>query len=76
MVKYKEYKDDGCEVSLTCFECPLPECQYSSTVRACGSKKVRNDKVRQEYSGGATFADLASKCKLSTRMIYRIVKGK
>lgn len=29
-IGYFAYRDDGCDVSPTCLQCPLPQCKYEA----------------------------------------------
>ena len=71
------YPDDGCEVSSSCLECPLPKCKHDDPIwYQQEQKKLRDIKVMQvQIDEGLNVAQLAQRFSLSKRTIFRILSG-
>jgi len=66
------YKDEGCEFSGSCLNCPFPECVYDHP----GGKRrwireVRDRKIVQLFTMGSGIDELAEKFRVSRRTIQR-----
>lgn len=70
------YRDDGCEVSLSCLDCPLPICKFDDPgwlQRA--SRQVRDDSmIRARRIESLSVADIAHRFEVSTRTVHRVLK--
>jgi ribosomal protein S27AE len=69
---------DGCNVSPTCFQCPLPECQYvAPATRKAWLQDQRVLAVYAEYQHLGTKAAVeatARAIKTTDRSVYRALK--
>jgi DNA-directed RNA polymerase subunit M/transcription elongation factor TFIIS len=69
---------DGCNISPSCFECPLPDCKWDSpNARYAYLKDLKTLAVFQSYQHlGVAHAALATATQLHTteRSIYRMLK--
>ncbi len=71
---------DGCEVSLKCVNCPLPECRYDNPIAFQAWKRAQ---VRQEKGGiglrmweeKVPLTVIAKKLKVSTKTASILVHG-
>lgn len=69
--------DTGCEVSPSCFSCPLAECKYDLPSRQGMSaerlarESADRDKVRLMTAAGASVREIASALGCSTRAVFR-----
>ena len=72
------YKDDGCDISPSCLQCPLPKCRYDDPGWFRREVKAKRDqevlKMRDEERLGPS--QLAARFGVSRRTIHRILKGK
>jgi AraC-like DNA-binding protein len=70
---FTEYRDTGCEVSPSCFTCPLVKCRYDSD---SGGKRAlerlnRLDRVAELRRRGLTVDQIAQVLGVSRRTIFR-----
>lgn len=75
--EHYSYKDDGCGVSSSCLNCPLPQCKYDDPVGYYqGLRQDRDSLVldvwRREPRIGVP--ELARRFGLSQRTVYRILR--
>ena len=70
------YRDDGCEVSPSCLQCPLPQCKYDDPVWFQRQKHKERDRgvVAALREGGLSVSEAAARFELSQRTIFRILK--
>ena len=70
------YRDEGCELSPTCLDCPLPDCIYDSPHgKQLLLKHRRNGEIAAMYRrSGVTRKELARTFRLSVRSVQRILK--
>jgi DNA invertase Pin-like site-specific DNA recombinase len=65
-------KDEGCEFSPSCLNCPLPRCiEDEPGGRQRIRKKVRDDKIADLRRDGKSIAEIADTFGVSKRSIYR-----
>lgn len=73
---YSDYRDQGCDLSPYCLQCPLPRCRYD--VEAKGKRSARlqrdNEIFRQHTAAGKSAVELATGFDLSKRTIQRIIR--
>jgi hypothetical protein len=69
------YADDGCEVSESCFSCPLSMCKYDDPgwMRR-EDRRQRDDEVFRLRNVGISVTELARQFKVSTRTVHRIIQ--
>ncbi len=69
------YKDDGCDVSPACLECPLPLCKYDDPGwMERESKRVRDDSIYRAKLAGDSVSDIALRFGVSPRTVHRVIK--
>ena len=69
------YKDDGCNLSSSCLECPLSLCKYDDSKFIVREIKLIRDKEIYNLSiNGLSVDDLSKKFSLSKRTIQRAIK--
>ncbi len=71
------YEDTGCDISSSCFTCPLSMCKYDSPAEYRRYKRGIHDtavmtRVQQD---GLTIRETAVEFQLTERTIYRILAG-
>ncbi len=70
------YRDDGCEVSPSCLNCPLPQCKYDDP--AWYQREIRNRRdqevLKVQKVEGLTVPQIASRFELSQRTVFRILR--
>ena len=68
-----EYRDEGCEVSPSCFECPLRRCKYDVPG---GLPEIRRRELAEAISDaraqGETAAEVAERFGVSPRTVFRM----
>lgn len=71
----KRVWDDGCEVSPSCFDCPLSVCKYDDPRRAFAELKVIRDRrvLDRLTSPVVTSPSVAEEFGVSIRTIQRII---
>lgn len=74
--EYCHYRDEGCEISSSCLNCPLPRCIYDQPGgRRRWLKKHRNYQIIKSASTrGLGVKELATEYNLSQRTIQRVLK--
>ncbi|MBI4305573.1 MAG: hypothetical protein HY678_04565 [Chloroflexi bacterium] len=71
------YRDDGCDVSPTCLNCPLPVCKYDDpeflrrTTRNARDEAILDARRREQLS----VVSLAERFGVSTRTVHRILQA-
>jgi hypothetical protein len=69
------YKDDGCDASATCLECPLALCKYDDPGRLQReSRRTRDDEIFQLRQERVPVAEISKRFGISTRTVHRIVQ--
>ena len=73
--EHLEWRDDGCEVSPHCLECPLPRCRYDEPGGLRGLlNESRNAEVLRARAGGYTVEEIATRFGISRRSVFRILR--
>ena len=65
------YRDDGCEISPRCLECPLPACRYDMPPKRAGAL-MREAELRRLLAAGFTADEAAVKMGVSRRTVFRL----
>lgn len=70
------YRDDGCSVSSSCFNCPLPRCRYEEPggLRAV-LNEMRDSQILALKQAGVPVEDLALRFEVSRRTVFRVLEG-
>jgi hypothetical protein len=74
--EYTRYRDDGCSISASCFDCPLPRCRYEEPggLRAV-MNETRDREMTQLRLAGMSVEDLAGHFGVSRRTVFRVIGG-
>lgn len=69
------YADDGCEVAISCLQCPLSMCKYDDPgwLRR-EDRRRRDDEIFRLRKLGISVPELARQFKVSSRTVHRIVQ--
>lgn len=65
------YRDDGCEISPRCLECPLPACRYDLPPKRAGAL-MREAELRRLLAQGLTADQAAVTMGVSRRTVFRL----
>ncbi|MFN8559648.1 MAG: helix-turn-helix domain-containing protein [Dehalococcoidia bacterium] len=65
------YRDDGCEISPKCLECPLPACRYDMPPKRAGAL-LREAELRRLLAEGLTADQAAERMGVSRRTVFRL----
>ncbi len=69
------YKDDGCDASLTCLECPLPLCKYDDPGwLQRENRRTRDDEIFRLRCQQVSVTEISKRFGISTRTVHRIVQ--
>ncbi len=70
------YRDEGCELTGSCLNCPFPRCIYDQPGgRQHWLKKARDrEMARQFAAGGKGIKELALEFRVSQRTVQRALK--
>jgi len=69
------YKDDGCDASLTCLECPLPLCKYDDPGwLQRENRRARDDEIFRLRFRQVAVSEISKRFGISTRTVHRIVQ--
>ncbi len=69
------YRDDGCDASLTCLDCPLPLCKYDDPGwLQRESRRTRDDEIFRLRQKRISVAEISQRFGISTRTVHRIVQ--
>lgn len=74
--EHYQYRDEGCEVSPSCLNCPLPKCKHDEPgwLKRC-SREQRDERILQLWrEEGVSTSELARRFSLSTRSVFRILQ--
>ena len=74
--EYCRYRDEGCELSPACLNCPLPRCVYDEPGgTGQRQRRLRDEEVlRLRGLEGQSTPELARRFRVSQRTIYRIIR--
>jgi hypothetical protein len=72
--EYTRYRDDGCDISDHCLDCPLPRCRYEEPggLRALLNES-RDREIIQLRLKGVAVEELADRFGISRRTIFRVI---
>ncbi len=74
--EYTRYKDDGCSISASCFDCPLPRCRYEEPGGLRGVlNAMRDEEMTQLRLSGMSVGELAGHFGVSRRTVFRVIGG-
>ncbi|MCH8818123.1 MAG: helix-turn-helix domain-containing protein [Chloroflexi bacterium] len=70
------YRDDGCEVSLSCLACPLPICKFDDPGWLQRANRQNRDDamIRARAAERLSVAEIAQRFEVSTRTVHRVLK--
>jgi len=69
------YKDDGCDASFTCLECPLSLCKYDDPGwLQRENRRTRDDEIFRLRSQQVAVTEISKRFGISTRTVHRIVQ--
>ncbi len=69
------YKDDGCDVSTSCLDCPLSLCKFDDpSWLQRGSRRTRDDEIYRLRRERVPVAEISNRFGISTRTVHRIVQ--
>ena len=70
------YRDDGCDISASCLDCPLPRCRYEEPggLRAVLNEH-RDRQMIQLRMAGTSVEELAGRFGVSRRTVFRVIGG-
>ena len=72
--EFTRYKDDGCNISPTCLDCPLPRCRYEEPG---GLRSLLNEhrdrQIIQLRLKGVPVDALADHFGISRRTVFRVI---
>ena len=78
--EFVEYRDKGCRLSPSCFNCPLPDCTGDSPTPWSRKAKKLNQRNRRIVNlflhHHVSKADIAQVFGLSLRRVHDIINGK
>ena len=74
--EYTRYRDEGCSISPSCFECPLERCRYEEPggLRSV-LNQARDREMTQMRLAGMSVAELAGHFGVSRRTVFRGIGG-
>lgn len=74
--EYVRYRDEGCDLSDSCLECPLPRCRYDEPGwrRREAMKRRDREVMRMRKSSGKSARELARMFGISVRTVHRITR--
>jgi len=72
--EFTRYRDDGCDVSASCLDCPLPRCRYEEPggLRALLNEQ-RDRQILQLRLKGMPVDQLAGRFGVSRRTVFRVI---
>jgi len=72
--EFTRYRDDGCDISESCFTCPLPKCRYEEPggLRAILNEQ-RDRQIMQLRMKGVPVDALADHFGISRRTVFRVI---
>ncbi|NQW16179.1 MAG: hypothetical protein HQ478_01720 [Chloroflexi bacterium] len=71
------YRDDGCVISSTCLDCPLPVCKFDAPGWLQRASRYDRDVevVKMRFRDGLSVEEIAERFELSGRTIHRILQS-
>lgn len=72
--EFTRYRDDGCDISESCFTCPLPRCRYEEPggLRSLLNEQ-RDRQIMQLRLKGVPVDALADHFGISRRTVFRVI---
>jgi hypothetical protein len=72
--EFTRYRDDGCDISESCFTCPLPRCRYEEPggLRSLLNEQRDRQIIQLRLKGVAVDA-LADHFGISRRTVFRVI---
>jgi len=72
--EFTRYRDDGCNISESCFTCPLPRCRYEEPggLRAL-LNEARDREILDLRSRGVSVEHIADRFGVSRRTVFRVL---
>lgn len=69
------YRDNGCSVSPSCLQCPLPQCKYDDPGWLTRVRRDSRDNqvLRTRRDEGVTVVEVARRFHISQRTVHRIM---
>ncbi len=70
-----EFEDTGCEVSLSCLNCPLPQCKHDDPLWYRRYQRQIKDRIVlvEMQSENLTVEETAERFSMTVRTIFRIM---
>ncbi len=69
------YRDDGCDVSMTCLECPLAVCKYDDPGWVQRQdRRTRDSEILNMRARGMTVPEIAVRFRISSRTVHRVLE--
>ena len=69
------YADNGCEVSKSCLDCPLPQCKYDDPAWYQAYRRRDKDlQVLAAYREARTVFETARRLNISPRTVHRAIR--
>ncbi len=74
--EFFHYEDTGCEVSLSCLNCPLPQCKYDDPAWFQRYQRFSKDLIvlTAMQSENLTVDEAAERFSVTVRTIFRIMR--
>lgn len=74
--EFFHYEDTGCEVSLSCLNCPLPQCKYDDPAWFQHYQRLSKDLIvlTAMQSENLTVDEAAERFSVTVRTIFRIMR--
>ena len=76
--EHLHYKDEGCDMSPSCLDCPLANCVYDTPHgKQTLLKRRRNEEMARVYhEEHPSYSELSRLFKVSARTVQRVVGGR
>ena len=74
--EFVHYKDEGCELSPSCLECPFDKCIIEEGGVIMARKQERNQEIKELANKGVSVPELVDRYGVSFRTIQRILGNK
>lgn len=70
------YRDDGCEISFSCLDCPLPICKFDDPGWLQRANRQNRDEamIRARGAERLSVIEIAHRFDVSTRTVHRVLK--
>ena len=71
-----EFEDTGCNESISCLSCPLPQCKHDDPAWYSRYKRLRSDLrvVAAMQSENLSMDETAERFSMTVRTIFRIMR--